>query len=275
MFSKIMVLAATASFIALAAPHDAALAQTRLGDDALGTQAESDRCFREALADSAFSASSGLQKQAEIQARQAAELRALQKNALDNANAAGNTTADTTFWNDEARRRGEDARRLEDSAMRYLECSKAEHAKFLELEPRADVREIFGGDAILAKELRELLADQKTEDGDEAEDEAEPTPQKEKKSQEKKKQTKTEKPKKPANIKKPANKTNKVAGRVARDVAVIVASGLILDGMIGNHGKRNKICRRNCDDRMNENSMAPRKGKKKLWRLSKPGIELF
>jgi hypothetical protein len=256
MLSRIMVLAATVSFIALTAPHTASFAQTPAGS---GYESIEDlkRRYRKEDCDRAFRDGQKYLEFARIGAEKAAKLRELERIAR----------ADTKSDGEYANVLDGVAKAKEKQAKDDLDRAKAEFAK------ASCTDAVINALIYFAIDQAELLIYPSARP--EAEDEVEPAPQKEKKSQEKKKQTKTEKPKKPANIKKADNKTNKVAGRMARDVAIAVTTGLLLDQIAGKHGKRRKICNHNCGGEMNEMGDKPLKGMRKLKRLKKIGLELF
>jgi len=288
MFKKIMMLAATTSFIALAAPQTAALAQGVPPGLTETLEEFKERCRFE---DAARGWGEGTRDidQASVESRQANDYRQLEENARNNAKDAS-SKADQDMWNADADRYADNARRLEEEARRNLERGKAAFAKF---RAHPDCTEqfksfmdamIFGGELRtdpwfyddtrpMKEETRAMIEqrDAAEAEAEKAEPKADASPSQEKKKSTKK-PAKSEKTKKQAHIKKSGK-----ANQFARDVAVSVASQLILgeiSGMGHKNKKHHKAERREMMDGMAMEEMQPRR-KMKMKKLMRAGFGMF
>jgi hypothetical protein len=255
MFKNIIMLAVATSYIALAAPQTAALAQGVPPGLTETLEEFKERCRFE---DAARGWGEGTRyvDQANIQSRQANDYRQLEQNARNNAKAAS-SKADQDMWNADADRYANNAKDLEEKARRDLERGKAAFAKFRAHPECTDQFKefmdamIFGGelrtDPWFYDDTRPMKDETRAmiEQRDQAEAEAEmtepkiaPAPRQEKKAT--KKPPKIEKQKKLARVKKSGGATQDEAQSIARDVVVNVASQLILGEVNGNGHKRKK-----------------------------------
>ena len=296
MFKKIMMLAATTSFIALAAPQTTALAQGVPPGLTETLEEFKERCRFE---DAARGWGEGTRyiDQASVESRQANDYRQLEQNARNNAKEAS-SKADQDMWNADADRYADNARKLEEEARRNLERGKAAFAKF---RAHPDCTEqfktfmdamIFGGELRtdpwfyddtrpMKDETRAMIEQRDAAEAEveKAEPKADPAPrQKKKKST--KKPPKAEKSKKQAHIKKSRKANQDVAQSIARDVAVSVASQLILGEISGmshkhkKHKKHHKLERRQMMDGMAMEEIQPRR-KMKMKKLMGAGFGMF
>lgn len=297
MFKKIMILAATTSFIALAAPHTASFAQTAPGG-AGNTLEDIQRQCREDAADDGFRDGMRYTDWANTESRQAADYRELSRNARNSAKTS-TSKADQDMWNADADRYDANAEDLEAKAKRDLDRGKAGFAKFREQEPCVKVVAAMNEfiDSIIEDgELRathefwdeppividgEVIDPAKikreADKAEKAEPKVEPAPRQEKKKLSEKKPQKVEKQKKQARLQKSGNATQDVAQSIARDVAVNVASQLILGeigGMGHKHKKHHKAERRETMDGMAFEEFQPRR-KMKIKKLMGVGFGMF
>lgn len=297
MFKKIMILAATTSFIALAAPHTAAFAQSA-PDGAGNTLEDIKRHCREDAANDGFRDGLRYTDWANTESRQAADYRELERNARNNAKTSS-SKADQDMWNADADRYANNAKDLEEKARRDLERGKAGFAKFREQEPCVKVvaaMDEFINSVIEDGELRanrkfwdeklvvidgELIdparIKQEVDNAEKAEPKVDPAPRQEKKKLSVKKPPKIEKTKKQAHLKKSGNQTQNAAQSIARDVAVTVASQLILGEITGMRHKREKRHnseRREMMDGMAMEEVQPRR-KMKIKKLMGVGFGMF
>jgi len=260
MFKKIMMLAATTSFIALAVPQTAALAQGVPPGPTETLEEFKERCRFE---DAARGWGEGMRDfdQASVESRQANDYRQLEENARKNAKEAS-SKADQDMWNADADRYADNARRLEEEARRNLERGKAAFAKFRAHPACTEQYKSFMDQVIFGGELRtdpwfyddsrpmkdETRAmieqrDAAEAEAEKAEPKADPEPRQEKKKVTKK-PAKIEKPKKLARVKKSDNVAHDVAQSIARDVTVAVASQLasqLIFGEIGGMTERHEM----------------------------------
>jgi hypothetical protein len=256
MFKKIMILAATTSFIALVAPQTAALAQGVPPGLTETLEEFKERCRFE---DAARGWGEGMRDfdQASVESRQANDYRQLEENARNNAKEAS-SKADQDMWNADADRYADNARKLEEEARRNLEHGKAAFAKFRahpgcteQFKSFMD-QVIFGGELRtdpwfyddsrpMKDETRAMIEqrDAAEAEAEKAEPKADPAPSQETKKSTKK-PAKAEKTKKLAHIRKSKKAKHDVAQSIARDVAVSVASQLILGEISGMGHKRKK-----------------------------------
>lgn len=287
MFKKIIILAATTSFIALAAPHTASFAQTAPGDTGNFLEDIKRKC-REDAANDGWRDGLRYTDWANTESRQAADYRELERNARNNAKASS-SKADQDMWNADADRYANNAKDLEEKARRDLERGKAGFKKFREEEPCAEVVAALEDYMNAVIEDGELRADRKfwdekpviimpdEEKAEKAEPKVDPAPRQEKKKSSVKKPPKAEKTKKQAHLKKSGNANQDVAQSIARDVAVNVASQLILGEITGKcykREKRNDAERREMTDGMAFEEFQPRR-KMKIKKLMGVGFGMF
>jgi hypothetical protein len=296
MFKKLIMLAATTSFIALAAPQTAALAQGVPPGLTETLEEFKERCRFE---DAARGWGEGMRDfdQASVESRQANDYRQLEENARNNAKEAS-SKADQDMWNADADRYADNARKLEEEARRNLERGKAAFAKFRahpgcteQFKSFMD-QVIFGGELRtdpwfyddsrpMKDETRAMIEqrDAAEAEAEKAEPKADPAPSQEKKKSTKK-PAKAEKTKKLAHIRKSKKAKHDVAQSIARDVAVSVASQLILGEISGmghkhkKHKKHHKLERRQMMDGMAMEEIQPRR-KMKMKKLMGAGFGMF
>jgi hypothetical protein len=237
MFKKIMLLTATVSFFALAAPQS--FAQDPLTDD--WTQQEMDdldRCISQAVY-SDFEEAAGYIRQARTELRQASELRELANNARANA-AASSSDADKKGWEKDAERREANAKQLEESAKRNIERAKERFRKYGrgcgDAYPAVEglvVAIINSAEENLDnyQNGRPVESDANPESEEEETAEVAPEPQKAEKPQ--KKPAKPQKPKPPKKPKPSKKPKPQKGGNSGGSEAVALLAGIVV-GVIGN-----------------------------------------
>lgn len=230
MLKKIIILAATTSFMALAA-HNTAMAQSA-PNGAGKTLEDVQRECREDAADRGFSDGMRYTDWANTESRQAADYRELARNARKNADAS-TAKADKDMWKADAERYDANAKDLEAKARQDLDRGKAGFAKYREQEPCVNIlpaMDAFIDSVIEGGELRATHAfwdenpaviegevidpakiKQQAEKAEKTEPKADPEPRKEKKKVTGKKPTKIEKVRSATNLKKSGKAGKKVA----------------------------------------------------------------
>ncbi len=256
MFNKIMILAATTSFIALAAPQTALAQGIPPSPGVSETLAEFKERCRAEDADRAILEGASYIDQVGKQAGKAGDFRELEQNARNDAGAASSKESKANFERI-AEIYAKLAKAAEDSARRDLERAKEAFDKV-----RADARctdiakdemdlLIIGGEVAVGADKAEAEKIEK----------AEPAPRQEKKKVAGKKPPKIEKPKKVNRVNRSEEAGQEVAQAVAQEAFLVGAQMLFgeMGGMDRKHKKHHKAERRETMDGMAMEEFQPRR----------------